>query len=221
MIGDLLLADATFTRGQTIGRGGYGTVSRGTYKDRPAAIKDVKGVGDDAKDFMKYFLREVQVMSRMRHPATVGFIGCRMPDAGGTAQIVMELCSNGALGDLLDNHFVKHMPNPKWTATCRSKCVIGMAAGLLYIHSQGFIHRDMKPGNILLDDNFEPKICDFGRSRLDSTQRSVVAISPLTAAPEASCTRTRSTSTRSARRSTTSSRTRPSSTTARRGRAAR
>jgi serine/threonine protein kinase len=66
-----------------------------------------------------------------------------------------------------------------------TKRVIGIAAGLLYIYSQGFIHRDMKPQNILLDEKFDPTICDFGRARVDSTAKSVMVLRPLTSAPEA------------------------------------
>jgi serine/threonine protein kinase len=188
MIGDLLVAEDAFERAEVIGKGGFGIVYRGfDSRDRKkvVAIKEVNENPSGSSDFMKYFLREVQVMSKMRHPATLQLIGCQMPDSRGHAQIIMEYCKNGTLSDILDKIFIKNMVVPDWNPTRRSKCVIGIAAGLLYIHSQGFIHRDLKPQNILLDDKFEPKICDFGRARVDSTEKSVMALSPLTSAPEA------------------------------------
>jgi p21-activated kinase len=132
-----------------------------------------------------YFLRYVHVMGRMKHPAIVKLVGCCLPGAYGKAQIVMELCSNGFLGDLLERFLVKHVNIPQWKPTCRSKVVIAIAAGLLYIHSQGFIHRDVKTRNVLLDMNFEPKICGFHRARVESPGMSTMAVSSLTAAPEA------------------------------------
>jgi serine/threonine protein kinase len=185
MIGDLLLDKDAFVKEQKIGEGGFGTVSLGRLRDgRIVAIKDVNTGSSESVKSMKYLLREVQVMSRMRHPATLGLIGCRLPEPGSGAQIVMEYCRNGSLGDLFDRLYGRCEAIADWTATRQSKCVIGISAGLLFIHSRGFIHRDMKPLNILLDDNFEPRICDFGLARVDGTDMSVAPASPLTAAPD-------------------------------------
>jgi serine/threonine protein kinase len=103
----------------------------------------------------------------MRHPATLPLLGCRLP-----GELVVPLCRNGTFGDLLERLFTKHESVPEWTATRLSKCAVGMAASLLYVHSRGLVHGDVRPANFLLDDDCAPLLFDFGQSRR------------LTAAPE-------------------------------------
>jgi serine/threonine protein kinase len=94
MLGDLMLAQDDIKTGKRLGCGGFGAVYRGTWQGKPVAIKELREKAiPDPQQFMKYFLREVQVMSRMSHPAIVGLVGCRLPDEQGRARIVMELCA--------------------------------------------------------------------------------------------------------------------------------
>ena len=59
---------------------------------------------------------------------------------------------------------------PSWLdSTARTKIICGIASGMACVHSKGIIHRDLKPGNVLIDENHLPRICDFGSSRLLST----------------------------------------------------
>ena len=62
----------------------------------------------------------------------------------------------------------------KWTPTKRYINLIGIAYGIEYIHSLNIIHMDLKPGNILLDENYYPKIADFGNSILNDQQKDII-----------------------------------------------
>jgi serine/threonine protein kinase len=55
--------------------------------------------------------------------------------------------------------------DPRWTATAKSKCVFGIAAGMAHMHNKSLIHRDLKASNVFLDSNYEPVIADFGCSK--------------------------------------------------------
>ena len=73
--------------------------------------------------------------------------------------MITEYMSNGSLDSLFNNTDQKLSPTKKYII------LLGIALGMKYLHYKGIIHRDIKPGNVLLDENFHPKICDFGCSK--------------------------------------------------------
>ena len=77
--------------------------------------------------------------------------------------IVTSYMSNGSLDKIL-NKCRKSLTPTEFTSTKKYIILIGVALGMKYLHNKGIIHRDLKTGNILLDDDFNPRICDFGCS---------------------------------------------------------
>ncbi|MEO1997821.1 MAG: serine/threonine-protein kinase, partial [Planctomycetaceae bacterium] len=75
---------------------------------------------------------------------------------------VMEHLSNGSLERLLDSH-----PLPPAEAVRITQAILH---GLVHAHGSGILHCDLKPANVLLDSDFEPRLCDFGQSRLSHEQ---------------------------------------------------
>lgn len=61
----------------------------------------------------------------------------------------------------------KHTVHTWWTIATKIVTILGIAAGLDYMHDLGMCHRDLKPSNILFDSEFHPKICDFDVARSD------------------------------------------------------
>lgn len=80
----------------------------------------------------------------------------------------MEFIPNGNLENAIINK-----PKDWWTDTRKLKILIGIASGLSVMHANKIIHRDLKPLNILLNDKFEPVICDLGSSREFSEENNV------------------------------------------------
>jgi serine/threonine protein kinase len=186
MLGDRVISASDYEQGELISSGAYGRVYQAIEKrtGRVVAMKVLQSNPDvEKKGFMKYFLREIQVMSRMTHPATLSLIGyCGM--GGGDPIIVMELCPNGSLESVTEA-IRKGREVPEWTPTRRSIAVLGMACALNFMHNQGFIHRDLKPANVLLDASWEPRVCDFGRARTAGGVNMTMADgTPQTMAPE-------------------------------------
>ncbi|XP_058004049.1 proline-rich receptor-like protein kinase PERK15 [Hevea brasiliensis] len=144
------LAEATghFSNEFSIGQGGFGQVFRGSLDGGIYAIKklyDVKGFED-----------EIAVVSRVRHRNLVTMVGYCIEEAN--ALIVLEYFPNKSLRFHL--HENESLDWPK-----RMRIAIGSTKGLEYLHEHckpKIIHQDIKPDNILLDDNFEPKVADFG-----------------------------------------------------------
>uniref|UniRef100_A0A0D9XT50 Protein kinase domain-containing protein n=1 Tax=Leersia perrieri TaxID=77586 RepID=A0A0D9XT50_9ORYZ len=143
-----------------IGKGGFGEVYRGVLDndDLVAVKRYIRG------DLIQEFMEEVRIHSQIDHKNVVKLIGyCRGED---TLVMVTEYISEGNLEDILHNRKVA-MP-----LDTRLGIAIGCAKALNYMHSMHLstdslvCHGDIKPANILLDDNLTAKLSDFGVSRL-------------------------------------------------------
>jgi serine/threonine protein kinase len=109
------------------------------------------------------FLREVELLSHLRHPVIVGLIGYYAADEDMRLKptIITEWISGGSLDGLL-----WAPESPKLSATLKMKIIVGLVLGMRYIHACRVMHRDLKPQNILLNRECEPKIGDLGSARL-------------------------------------------------------
>ncbi|CAN4095551.1 unnamed protein product [Withania somnifera] len=157
-IEEIEAATKEFASSQKIGEGGYGPVFKGKLDHTPVAIKVLS---PDAAQGKKQFQQEVEVLSLIRHPNLVLLLGA-CPEYG---CLVYELMNNGSLEDRL---FRKgNTPSIPWEI--RFKIAAEIATGLLFLHQakpEPLVHRDLKPGNILLDKNYVCKISDVGLARL-------------------------------------------------------
>ncbi|CAH1440498.1 unnamed protein product [Lactuca virosa] len=160
------LATKNFSPERYIGGGGFGKVYKGElserWQNRTAAFKRL---AQNSYQGEHEFRNEISMISRFHHENIISFIGyC---DEVNEMIVVYEYAINGSL----DHHLQDPNKRRDITWTHRLKICIGAARGLNYLHSglgehNRVIHRDVKSANILLDDNFVAKICDFGLSKL-------------------------------------------------------
>jgi hypothetical protein len=150
-----------------LGSGGMARVflGRDEVLDRPVAVKLLNPVhgGTDIGD---RFGREGRTAARLSHPNIVQVYDAGEAEFNGreTSYIVMEYIPGGDLKGLIDRR--GRLPGPEITRLGEEVC-----AGLAHAHERGIIHRDIKPHNILLDENGHAKVTDFGIARaLDTTQ---------------------------------------------------
>ncbi|KAJ4794563.1 Serine/threonine-protein kinase [Rhynchospora pubera] len=154
-----LIKKITKNFSEKLGEGGFGTVYKGSFSDStPIAIKRLKGRVQEEKQFRT----EVQTIGIIRHAYLVRLLG--FCSEGSRRVLVYEYMSNGSL----DSHlFVESSSILGWQE--RYKIADGIARGLTYLHEECrdcIIHCDIKPENVLLDENFRPKIADFGMAKL-------------------------------------------------------
>eukprot|EP00164_Ancoracysta_twista_P009921 GFYU01014808.1.p1 GENE.GFYU01014808.1~~GFYU01014808.1.p1 ORF type:complete len:643 (+),score=128.23 GFYU01014808.1:145-2073(+) len=163
-----------------IGVGGYGEVHQGEWKGSPVAVKTlfVFGVKDDV-EALQEFLREVHILNKLRHPNILDMYGVCI-DAGHQA-IVTEFMNNGSVYDVM------HKQKQKLTLAEKLSILQQTCRGMEYLHAAKppIIHRDLKSQNLLLDEHFTIKVCDFGLSRSKETTATMTAIGTTQwAAPE-------------------------------------
>ncbi|CDY55241.1 BnaC02g44910D [Brassica napus] len=147
-----------FAEKYKIGEGGYGPVYKCYLDHTPVAVKILRA---DAAQGMSQFQQEIEVLSCIRHPNMVLLLGA-CPEGG---CLVYEFMANGSLEDRLFR--LGNSPPLSWQMRFRIAAEIG--TGLLFLHQakpEPLVHRDLKPGNILLDRNFVSKISDVGLARL-------------------------------------------------------
>ncbi|XP_055810343.1 receptor-like protein kinase HERK 1 isoform X2 [Solanum dulcamara] len=152
-----------------IGVGGFGKVYRGVLCDGTKVA--VKRGNPASKQGLAEFQTEIVTLSQLRHPCLVSLIGyC---EENNEMILIFEFMVNGTLKRHL---YGSDLPSMSWEQ--RLEICIGAARGLHYLHTNAVIHRDVKSANILLDENFVPKITDFGLSKessqLDQTHVSTV-----------------------------------------------
>jgi hypothetical protein len=184
----LHLEDWVFVR--KLGAGAFGVVNcyRSKLDGSMIAIKDIRmgrsGVGstDEGREDRTrlLFVREVEIMRTLDHPCVIKLRGVLLPTDTGQARIASEFMAGGSLDGVL-----AEQPS-WWTATARAIVVAGIVLGMIYIHAQKVLHRDLKPGNILLDEEHRVKITDFGISRFSRKGLDVTGGigTPLYMAPE-------------------------------------
>eukprot|EP00002_Diphylleia_rotans_P024177 TRINITY_DN4768_c0_g1_i12.p1 TRINITY_DN4768_c0_g1~~TRINITY_DN4768_c0_g1_i12.p1 ORF type:complete len:2487 (+),score=282.84 TRINITY_DN4768_c0_g1_i12:63-7523(+) len=147
-----------------LGVGSFGSVLLGSYKGKPVAVKKMFQQTTQEKYYLA-FLSEVSLMQRLNHPNIVRLIGActRVPNLS----IVMEYVELGNLSQLL------HSKKEKLTNTNRRRIVEGIIRGMAHLHSfkPPILHRDLKTSNVLIDAAYNPKICDFGFSRIKAANQ--------------------------------------------------
>ncbi|GKU86700.1 hypothetical protein SLEP1_g1189 [Rubroshorea leprosula] len=157
-LSELQTATKNFSSENLIGKGGYAEVFKGRLQNEQlVAVKRLtKG---STEEIIGDFLAEMGIMAHVKHPNTAKLIGYGIE---GGMHLVLELSPNGSLASILYGSKEKL----KWSI--RYKIALGTAEGLLYLHQgcqRRIIHRDIKAANILLTEDFEPQICDFGLAK--------------------------------------------------------
>ena len=142
-----------------IGAGGMGQVLKARHRrmDRVVALKILPARAMKSPELVKRFRREVQAAARLLHPNIVTAFDAGEHD--GIHFLVMEHVEGKDLAGIL----VERGPLPVEQAV---ECIIQAARGLEYAHAQGILHRDVKPGNLLLDRKGTVKILDMGLARI-------------------------------------------------------
>ncbi|XP_031250233.1 receptor-like serine/threonine-protein kinase ALE2 isoform X2 [Pistacia vera] len=160
-LSELDKATEKFSSKRILGEGGFGRVYRGTMEDGMEVA--VKLLTRNNQNGDREFIAEVEMLSRLHHRNLVKLIGICIE--GRTRCLVYELVHNGSVESHL--HGVDNKRGPlDWEA--RMKIALGAARGLAYLHEDSnprVIHRDFKASNVLLEDDFTPKVSDFGLAR--------------------------------------------------------
>ena len=162
-----------------IGSGGFGTVYK-LHEKETGKLYAVKVLNEEIGEF---FFNEISIIKTLNYPTLLHFQGI-------TDQypyyIITEYIPNQSVQYYIDKSN-KGESNKEWDLTHKIIIIIGMSLGLQYLHSMNIAHRDIKPGNILLDSNFYPVLCDFGLSKNISQSEKLVTRgigTPLFCAPE-------------------------------------
>lgn len=146
---------------EEIGRGGMGVIYRAHQPrlNRTVAVKVVHAASLAGEEAIRRFHSEVRVAGRLNHPHIVRVFDVGVLD--GCPCYSMEYLPHGSLAKRI--HELNRNPSKA------VDLIIKVAKAVYFAHQHGFLHRDLKPGNILLDGDFTPHVADFGLAKqLDS-----------------------------------------------------
>ncbi|KAF5941138.1 hypothetical protein HYC85_022305 [Camellia sinensis] len=157
----LFMATKGFKERELLGRGGFGRVYRGVLPTSNMQVA-VKRVAHNSRQGMKEFVAEIATIGRLRHPNLVRLLGyCRHEQE---LLLVYDFMPNGSL-----DKFLYGQPKGMLNWMQRFKIIKDVASGLFYLHHQWVqvvIHRDIKASNILIDNDFNARLGDFGLAKL-------------------------------------------------------
>ena len=153
--------------GKMLGEGSFGTVYliKSKIDNKNYAVKIFNKQNKFNGQFQKYILRESMILNQLDHPAIIKFKGVNFESFKKPKElqpsIIFEYLQNGSLKEILQEEH-RSLASKLWTSTKKYAMLLGISHAMNYLHKNGFIHRDLKPDNILVDENFYPRICDFG-----------------------------------------------------------
>ncbi|XP_071731182.1 serine/threonine-protein kinase EDR1-like [Rutidosis leptorrhynchoides] len=158
-VGDCEIPWEDLVIGERIGLGSYGEVYHADWNGTEVAVKKFLDQ-DFSGAALAEFKREVRIMQRLRHPNIVLFMGAvtRPPNLS----IISEFLPRGSLYRII------HRPQCQIDEKRRIKMALDVAKGMYCLHSSvpTIVHRDLKSPNLLVDEDWNVKVCDFGLSRL-------------------------------------------------------
>ncbi|XP_018484119.1 cysteine-rich receptor-like protein kinase 29 isoform X2 [Raphanus sativus] len=161
---DLKVATNNFSSENELGRGGFGSVYKGVFSHgKEIAVKRLSGTSGQGDTEFK---NEILVLAKLQHRNLVRLLGFCIH--GQERLLVYELIKNASLDHFIFDPEKRQLLD--WGM--RYKMINGVARGLLYLHQDSrfrTIHRDLKASNILLDQELNPKIADFGLAKLFDT----------------------------------------------------
>ncbi|ONI08562.1 hypothetical protein PRUPE_5G185500 [Prunus persica] len=145
-----------------VGSGGFGTVYRMVMND--CGTFAVKRIDRSREGCDQVFERELEILGSIKHINLVNLRGyCRLPTS---KLLIYDYLAMGSLDGFLHEQGLEERPL-NWNA--RLRIALGSARGIAYLHhdcSPKIVHRDIKSSNILLDENLEPRVSDFGLAKL-------------------------------------------------------
>ncbi|CAL4995414.1 unnamed protein product [Urochloa decumbens] len=173
-----------FSDDQQIGSGGFSVVYKGLLSNGTVAVKNLSQTLDLDE---KRFKQEVDSLMRVKHKNIVRFLGYCADTQGKICNyegknIMAEerqrlLCFEFLPKGSLDQYITDASQGLEWRI--RYQIIKGICEGLHYLHTKSILHLDLKPANILLNSNMEPKIADFGLSRCFDEKQSRAITSKL------------------------------------------
>jgi serine/threonine protein kinase len=152
-------------------KGGYASVTKATYKTKSDSVKSRHLSGDFARKVISVApkndklenLREAYILIEVDHPCLLKLLGVSLDRRKGSPILLTKFYRHASL-----SHFLLS-PEKSLDPTQKMIMIYGIAHGMDYLHSRRIVHRDLNPGNVLVDEispkEYRPVICDFGISK--------------------------------------------------------
>ena len=163
------IRERQWSLGDKIGSGSFGEVYQGmNHQGRLFAVKQLHIAGQ--RNVVDELANEIQLMRDYIHPNIVGYLGAEVDEQQGVVNIFQEWVPGGSLAHLLKRFgaFNEHVV---------ANYTRQILSGLHFLHTNGIIHRDIKGGNVLVDESGSVKLADFGASTkvnaFDRTQETI------------------------------------------------